>query len=233
MTRVGLLVIALAFLFGCASAPPPMPEARADTEPASSPSTTATPDTGPTARNITVRIRNIPCGGGVATGTGFLIDDRTLVTNRHVVEDAAFLQLETWDGSQLDAEVLAVAGLADLAIVEVSRGVGESARLAADDPEIDQPVWAVGYAEGGPQRTTPGEVIDYVTDSRLGNFGQTMRVTNEVRPGDSGGPLVADDGEVVGVVYAIELATDYGLVVPVTTLRRMIDSGENIHTSRC
>lgn len=232
MTRAAPPALALALLVGCATSPPPMPETRAATGPTSPPPTTS-PNTDSAARNITVRIRNIPCGGGVATGTGFLIDDHTLVTNRHVVQDAASIELETWDGDQLDAEVLAVGGLADLAIVEVNRGVGESAHLAAEDPEIRENVTAIGYAEGGPQRFTTGHIIDYVTDSRLGSFGQIMRITNEIHPGNSGGPLIADTGEVVGVVYAIELATDYGLAIPVTTLRRMIDRGENIYRPAC
>lgn len=182
-------------------------------------------------RDVTVRIRNVQCGLGIAVGTGFLLDDHTLVTNRHVVEDAASLELETWDGRRLATTVVSIGTTADLAVVHISHGVGESIALAQEDPPEATNVRAVGYAEGGPQRTTDGTIIDYVTDPRLGNIGPVMRLTNEVHPGNSGGPLIDERGTVVGVVYAIEIATGNGLAVPVSTLRESLHGGAGMHAS--
>ena len=229
------VLITIASLSACANAPGPVSAAdpaRAATSPPDTPSArdAQQADGSRLARDVTVRIRNVPCGGGVGVGTGFLLDDHTLVTNRHVVEDAWRLDLETWDGQHLSTEVVSIGTTADLAVVRVSHGVGESIAMAHEDPDEATEVRAVGYAEGGPQRTTEGTIVNYVTDPRLGNIGPVMRLTNDVLPGNSGGPLIDNSGAVVGVVYAIEIATNYGLALPVSTLRDALDAGAGMHT---
>lgn len=208
---------------GCANLPGPMPP---PDEPFASPPPLTERQAARAGRNVTVRIRNIPCAGGLGVGTGFLLDEHTLVTNRHVVEGFGSLELETWDGRRLNPAVVAIGTSADLSIVRVESGVGEAIEMAADDPEPGAAVQAVGYALGGPQAVTQGEVVDYVVDDRLGNGGLIMRVDVHVVPGNSGGPLIDEDGNVAGVVYAIEIATGYGLVVPVSTLRDALTSDE-------
>ena len=231
-----VLGVAVALLFavgaaGCANLPGPMPP---PDEPFANPPPLTERQAARAGRNVTVRIRNIPCAGGLGVGTGFLLDEHTLVTNRHVVEGFGRLELETWDGRRLSPDVVAVGTSADLSIVRVESGVGEAIEMAAEDPEPGAAVQAVGYARGGPQAVTQGEVIDYVVDDRLGNGGLIMRVDVHVVPGNSGGPLIDEAGKVAGVVYAIEIATDYGLVVPVSTLRSHLDTQGALSTSgRC
>lgn len=227
----GLLAVGVGLttvVSGCADLPPPMPP---PDEPFAHPPPLTQRQAARAGRNVTVRIRNIPCGGGLGVGTGFLLDEHTLVTNRHVVEGFGELELETWDGRRLSPEIVDVGTAADLSIVRIDRGVGEAIELASDDPDPGEEVQAVGYALGGPQAVTEGEVVDYVEDSRLGMEGKIMRVDVSVQPGNSGGPLIDGNGLVVGVVYAIEIATDYGLVVPVSTLRTHLQTQGALSTS--
>lgn len=221
------LVAGAATATGCANMPGAMP---ARDVPFATPPGFAERAAAREGRNVTVRIRNIPCNGGLGVGTGFLLDEHTLVTNRHVVEGFGRLELETWDGRRLTPNVVAVGNSADLSIVQIDSGVGEAIEMAAEDPPADTEVQAVGYALGGPQRVTQGEIVDYVENPNLGNSGPVMRVDISVKPGNSGGPLIDPSGQVVGVVYAIEIATGYGLVVPVSTLRDALNSDEAMST---
>jgi S1-C subfamily serine protease len=86
-------------------------------------------------------------------------------------------------------------------------------------------VTAVGYPLGGPLTLSAGTVIDRVDGASLGIEGPVMRLTATVRPGNSGGPVLDRKGHVVGIVYAIERATGFGLAVPVDTLRSLVRAG--------
>lgn len=175
------------------------------------------------ARRFTVRVRSITCEG-VGTASGFMAGPDILVTNRHVVEGAYHLDVETWDGRTLSLGVAGQATLADLGVVQVTGAAPPAPELAASAPPRGAAVFAAGYPEGGRFRLTRGEVVDLSRNLALGNAGGTLRITSEVQPGNSGGPLFDASGRVVGVVYAIELATGYGLAVPVQTLRTALST---------
>ena len=79
------------------------------------------------ASAVTVRVRNLTCEG-VATGSGFVVDGGTLVTNRHVVAGAERLEVDTADGRSLDVTAAEVGVLGDVAFV----GVDGALPVAAD-----------------------------------------------------------------------------------------------------
>jgi len=87
-------------------------------------------------------------------------------------------------------------------------------------PANGEPVDAVGYPKGRRLTFSPGEVVDRVDGSLFGESTDTLRITNTIHPGNSGGPLVDEDGNVVGVVFAVERSTGYGLAVPIDALTR-------------
>jgi S1-C subfamily serine protease len=216
---VRLLVAGCALLVaGCVPAPPPvalsegLPEAlRAEA------GTSATQR----AAELAVRVRNRACDG-VAVGSGFPVASHLLVTNRHVVEGAEELQLDTWDGSSVAVQIHRAAYLYDLAVIETAQPLPRVAELADADPAPGTPVTVVGYPEAGPLRQTRGEVLDSVAGERFDNAGKVLRISALVRHGNSGGPLLDERGKVVGVVYAIETATGDGLAIPVSSLRSVI-----------
>ena len=214
-----LLVLGCALLVaGCVQAPPPVAPSAGLPE-----ATQARAGTSATQRaaELTVRVRNRGCDG-LGVGSGFAVASRLLVTNRHVVEDAEELQLDTWDGRSVGVQVHRSAFLYDLAVIETVQPLPRVAQLAETDPVPGAPVTVVGYPEAGPLRQTTGEVIDSVPGADLDNAGKVLRINALVQHGNSGGPLLDADGKVAGVVYAIEVASGYGLAIPVSSLRRVI-----------
>jgi S1-C subfamily serine protease len=215
-------VAVAAVLAGCVASPPaPSPP---PTLPAGRP-VLAADSARQQAREVTVRVRNRGCSF-LATGSGFVVAAHRLVTNRHVVEGAEQLQLDSWDGHSISVAVHQVAYLHDLALIETVEPLPRVARLAGGNPRPGAEVSAVGFPLGGPLAQTRGRVVDLVPGAHLGETGKVLRITAPVKHGNSGGPLLDDAGRVVGVVYASETRTGYGLAIPVSSLRALLDDQE-------
>jgi S1-C subfamily serine protease len=175
------------------------------------------------ARRLTVRVRNVSCLG-VGVGSGFAIADDVLVTNRHVLAGAESVEVSTWDGRTLSARTAEVGVLGDLGVAYV-RGALPQVGKYGTAPRAGDAVTVVGYPGGEELTLSPGTVIDLPAGRRYGIPGRIMRLTSRVVPGNSGGPVLDRSGKIAGVVYAYELATGFGLAIPVDTLRRLVRDG--------
>jgi serine protease Do len=175
------------------------------------------------ARRLTVRVRNTTCLG-VATGSGFALDGRTLVTNRHVLAGAEELEVSTWDGRTLDVSSASVGAVGDIGIVRVAGRLPQRARLGPPARRGDA-VTVVGYPLGGQLTLRRGTVVDRDDGERFGVPGPLLRLTTLVRPGNSGGPVLDAENRVVGVVFAIELDSGFALAIPIESVRRLMRSG--------
>jgi len=163
-----------------------------------------------------VRIRAVsPCG--TAVGSGFVIEGGHIVTNRHVIDGARRIQVETWDGHPLRIGAARVGVDTDLGIIDLPRA---TARRFEALPLADEPLLmgarlsALGYAHAGPVRTTHGQFLQRVPGRRFLEPGVVLQMAASVQPGNSGGPLLDQDARVVGVVFAYETATLLSLAVP-------------------
>lgn len=145
----------------------------------------------------------------ISQGSGFVFAVRDqvsyLVTNNHVVENAARIRVKLQDGREFDARLKATDPKSDIAVLEIPAGGlpalkwGDSARL-----EVGEWVVALGNPFGLSHSLTVG-VVSATGRTSLGindyeDFIQTDAATN---PGNSGGPLLNLDGEVVGMNTAI------------------------------
>ena len=138
------------------------------------------------------------------TGTGVIFDmvgqTAYIVTNYHVVESQAFVDVTVRDSTTYRGTVLGVDTVRDLAVVSICCGsftalaFGDAATL-----EIGDEVVAIGYALGleGSATVTRGIVSAVRFDSRYG--AQVIQTDAPINPGNSGGPLLSLDGKVVGI----------------------------------
>jgi S1-C subfamily serine protease len=183
------------------------------------------------AREITYRVRNPGCSG-VGLGSAFALSSNLLVTNQHVVDDGMLsLELSTWDGREVLADVSAVSTWADIALVTTVQPLPVVATIGSD-PVPGQPVAAVGFPLGGQWTLTVGEVVDLVPAEVFDTSHPVVRFDAPIRQGNSGGPLLDEDGKVVGVVFAIELEGDrLSLAIPVSTLEDELQDRSFVESS--
>lgn len=166
-----------------------------------------------------------------ATGSGVIIgSEGYIVTNYHVIQNAAEIIVTLGDGEELEAEVVGADPPTDLAVLNIDKeglpaiDLADSAQLSAGEPAI-----AIGNPLGlefqqtvtlgvvsAPERTVniQGQQFTFV---------QTDAAINE---GNSGGALVSIDGKVIGINTAkISLpgVEGMGFAIPSNTVRDITD----------
>lgn len=191
----------------------------------------------PAVVNITAQIQSYDWFRGQVTqegtGSGFVYDgEGRIVTNFHVVEGAAQLQVTFADGEVRDARLVGADPSNDLAVLEVASGAGDPDPLALGDSdalEVGRFVVAIGHPFGLDQTLTTGVVsgLGRVIESPdRGFIGEIIQTDAAINQGNSGGPLLDLDGRVVGVNSAIVSPTGtsagIGYAIPATTLERVV-----------
>ena len=152
--------------------------------------------------------RNRERPGGA--GSGFVFSDEGLVlTNAHVVAEAASVKVILPDGRARDASVIGIDLDTDLAVVKISADHLAAIRLGtAQTLRQGQLVVAIGNPFGFQHTVTAG-VVSATGRSLRAQTGRLMtgliQTDAALNPGNSGGPLLNSAGEVVGVNTAVIL----------------------------
>jgi len=139
---------------------------------------------------------------GVAPlGSAVALDERRLITNRHVVRGAERVMLRRGDGgAEATARVVARSARMDLAVLEAPPGFLAPAPQAVRPPRAGEAVWAAGIPNVGPA-VAAGQVARPVVT--LTGFGQGFTARIGALLGYSGGPVVDAAGGLLGLTTAL------------------------------
>lgn len=178
---------------------------------------------------------SIPRRQDSTIGTGFIVSDGLIVTNKHVVSDSrGVYSVVTKDGQKYEVRKIYRNPVLDMAIVQIdSNGLkplelGDSSKL-----KVGQTVIAIGNAlgrftntvttgvvSGLGRRVVAGDPFSGSAES-LDNLIQTDAAIN---PGNSGGPLLNSAGQVIGVnVATTEGAQNIGFAIPINAVKEVVD----------
>src|SRR5262249_12827521 len=152
-------------------------------------------------------------------GSGSVVGaDNVVATNAHVVAGERFTRVQTNDGRDLPALVVAFDPDRDLAILYVPQLTLRGSEAVLDAPlsrghaAVGATGSIFGYANGGPLVEAPMRIHEEV-DASGTNIERTRRTQRHVyviaaatAPGDSGGPVVDAHGDVVGVLFALDVS---------------------------
>jgi Do/DeqQ family serine protease len=168
-----------------------------------------------------------------SSGSGVIIsNDGYIVTNNHVIENAATIEVILNDNRKYEAKIIGVDPSTDLALLKIGETglpflkFGDSDKLL-----VGEWVLAVGNPFNLTSTVTAGIVsakarnINILSDNfKVEAFIQTDAAVN---PGNSGGALINIQGELVGINTAIATRTGtfngYSFAVPANLARKVVD----------
>lgn len=163
-------------------------------------------------------------------GSAVVIDPAGyLVTNFHVVADAAETRIQLSDGRIAEPEIVGLDAETDLALLKVNLGtlpalqMGRSAQLRIGDV-----VLAIGNPYGLTKSVTQGIVSATGRGMlNLNTFENFIQTDAAINAGNSGGALINVRGELVGINTAIlqqDLGTEgIGFAIPVDLVRGVVE----------
>ena len=148
-----------------------------------------------------------------SSGTGIVFheDEDTffIVTNEHVIENAASINVAFGRSGEVEAVVFGRDRGSDLAVISVSKADVKAAGITevavarfgnSSDMQIGEVVMAIGNALGQGITTTMGVVS--ARDIRINIEERSLNVLQtdaSINRGNSGGPLINSRGEVIGI----------------------------------
>lgn len=177
----------------------------------------------------------------ISQGSGFIFEsDGFIATNNHVIEGSDAISIILANGLRYDAKLVQTDPRSDLAVLKIDE-TGLPAVTFDLDKKILVNQWAfacgnpfgLAFDNDGVPTITYGVVsaLDrdmtqrLSGDSELHYYGNLIETSATINPGSSGGPLFDIDGNVIGVVTAIEttsgVSEGHGYAIPITrnTLR--------------
>lgn len=196
----------------------------------------------PSVVNIDVTLEGMPRSHvDVASGSGVVYDSEgNIITNAHVVSDAAEIRVIFNDGYVATAELVGLDYYSDLAVIRVdvddehlvpvTIGDSDAVRVGQRAIAIGNPFglassMTVGIVSGLGRQLPSAQLIDTAT---IGGFNNPsiIQVDADINPGNSGGPLLNSAGELIGVNTAIRTESGVfegvGFAVPARTVQRVI-----------
>jgi S1-C subfamily serine protease len=183
-----------------------------------------------------------PRRGGVATGSGFVLDrDGYIVTNAHVVEGADQVRVQfVNEDDPVEARVVGTDASTDVALLKVNPDDSKLRPIPlgdSDDVGVGEPAIAIGNPFGLERTITTGIVSALEREIEAPNgfsIPEVIQTDAAINPGNSGGPLLDGRGRVIGINSQIASRSGansgIGFAVPVNAVKRVIpalrDDGE-------
>ncbi len=177
---------------------------------------------------------------GAATGSAFFINDKGyLVTNAHVVNEAAgiWIQIQSLGKRIIDVDVVGISPDRDLALLKVSdegvelirKELGGIPYLPLGNSDLvrrSDDLLALGYPLGM-------QALKSTTGVVSGREDGLIQISAPINPGSSGGPALNTRGEVIGVNSSgIVEAQNVGYAIPINDLKIILNDLQKVKLLR-
>jgi S1-C subfamily serine protease len=178
-------------------------------------------------RASTVKVTGVACGFRVE-GSGFSPETDTILTNAHVVAGVVAPEVLLPDGRRLPAKVVMFDPVRDVAVMDVPGLEEAPLPLGPAVPGVSGLMY--GHPHGQDDlEVSAVRVIDRETADVPDIYNQAaarrniVALNGEVQSGDSGAAVVSEQGEVMAMVFAVDMTRPLvGYAIPSEDLRQRL-----------
>ena len=166
-----------------------------------------------------------------SSGSGAIVPGNLILTNAHVVSDAAFIEVQKEnDPNKYEAQLSFIGHECDLALLKVkdAKFFASTTALEIGDalPKMKSIVATYGFPIGGEHVSiTEGVVSRIEVRSYVHSYQSafiTIQTDAAINPGNSGGPVIQAD-RIIGVAFqSTRGAENIGYMVPVPIIRHFV-----------
>eukprot|EP00899_Mesostigma_viride_P025235 jgi/Mesvir1/5897/Mv00669-RA.1 len=171
-----------------------------------------------------------------ATGSGFVISGRRIITTAHVVACSTTVHVrKPGSAKKYPGKVISIGHICDLALLSVADENfwdGLVPLEFAPVPHLQDIVVVVGYPRGGDSISVTKGVVSRVDMKRYGHGGNRLiaiQIDAAINPGNSGGPAFCDlqTGKVAGVAFSkLTEADNIGYIIPHQIIEHFLAENE-------
>ncbi len=182
---------------------------------------------------VTIEVYDAQSLDPSAEGSGIVENGKEgyVITNEHVIDGAASIDVVTSDGKSHSATLVGKDTRTDLAVLKVdASGLTAATFGNSDQIQVGEQVLAIGNPGGiefsGSVSSGIVSALNRTVTSENGYSMQYIQTDAAINPGNSGGALVNMYGQVVGITSSKIAATGYegmGFAIPVNTAKPIIN----------
>jgi len=156
-------------------------------------------------------------------GTGWSLDDRTIITAGHVLHNASTVALlssrENIKTDKFTSSFFGEIGGPDIGIIHLDKDYGfKPLKISKKPMKLLDELYVIGYGMGGPLH-----VSTVIVSGQANGIGYIV-IDGNTGPGDSGSPVLNSDGEVVGVLLIGWAPGAIGGILPIATYMEWLET---------
>jgi tetratricopeptide (TPR) repeat protein len=162
-------------------------------------------------------------GEAINQGSGFIVrEDGAIVTNYHVISNAAFIKIKAGANKVINVEgLLYIDKENDLVILKADDKNLPTVKLGdANKVGIGEKVYVIGSPQGLENTISDG-ILGGIRE--IGTNVKIFQITAPISEGSSGGPVFNKNGEVIGIAtFIIKEAQNLNFAMPVNVIKDKI-----------
>lgn len=156
----------------------------------------------------------IPSSAPQFLGSGVMVRSAdgkiSILSNYHVIAQSSQLQGKTFNGANIDLEVLSSNAEQDIAFLACKTSCpGIDPLSVASKSKAGDPVLGIGFHE-----TIPHLFFGHILSSEYMNNPAGIVLNFLIHPGDSGGPVINSYGELIGIQQGFSLDEKISFAIP-------------------